>query len=91
MRPWLESRGFIDRYLKGQQVHRRVVVELPGLMIVPIIVSNTDLVITLPWRGITSIFDMENLMVFAPPFPTPQYILKAYYSPTPVTHQGIYG
>ncbi|EKK3318348.1 LysR family transcriptional regulator [Salmonella enterica] len=81
VRPWLESRGVIDRYLERQQVRRRVVVELPSLMIAPIIVSNTDLVITLPRRGISSVFDMKNLMVFAPPFPTPHYILKAYYSP----------
>lgn len=81
VRPWLESRGVIDRYLESQQVRRRIVVELPSLMIAPIIVSNTDLVITLPRRGISSIFDMKNLVVFAPPFPTPQYILKAYYSP----------
>lgn len=81
VRPWLESRGAIDRYLESQQVRRRVVVELPSLMIAPIIVSNTDLVITLPKRGISSVFDMKNLVVFAPPFPTPQYILKAYYSP----------
>ncbi|MDK6932419.1 LysR family transcriptional regulator [Klebsiella aerogenes] len=81
VRPWLESRGVIDRYLESQQVRRRVVVELPSLMIAPFIVSNTDLVITLPKRGISSVFDMQNLVVFTPPFPTPQYILKAYYSP----------
>ena len=50
VRPWLERRG-IDRYLESQQVRRQVVVELPSLMIAPIIVSNTDLVITLPKRG----------------------------------------
>lgn len=81
VRPWLESRGVIDRYLESQQVRRRIVVELPSLMIAPIIVSNTDLIITLPRRGISSVFDMKNLVVFAPPFPTPQYILKVYYSP----------
>ncbi|EPB2247657.1 MULTISPECIES: LysR family transcriptional regulator [Citrobacter] len=81
VRPWLESRGAIDRYLESQQVRRRIVVELPSLMIAPLIVSNTDLVITLPKRGISSVFDMKNLVVFTPPFPTPQYILKAYYSP----------
>ncbi|HBM3260525.1 TPA: hypothetical protein OMD55_003249 [Klebsiella michiganensis] len=81
MRPWLESRGVIDRYLESQQVRRRIVVELPSLMIAPIIVSNTDLVIMLPRRGISSVFDMKNLEVFAPPFPTPQYILNTYYSP----------
>ncbi|MDM3282401.1 LysR family transcriptional regulator [Citrobacter sp. Ce104] len=81
VRPWLESRGAIDRYLESQRVRRRIVVELPSLMIAPLIVSNTDLIITLPKRGISSVFDMKNLVVFTPPFPTPQYILKAYYSP----------
>lgn len=82
VRPWMESRGVIDRYLEGQQVRRRILVELPSLMIAPLIVSQTDLVITLPKRGIESVFDMKNLTVFSPPFPTPQYILKAYYSST---------
>ncbi|MBS9436591.1 LysR family transcriptional regulator [Photorhabdus noenieputensis] len=81
VRPWLESRGVIDCYLESQQVRRRIMVELPSLMIAPFIVSHTDLVITLPRRGISSVFDMKDLIVFAPPFPTPQYILKAYYSP----------
>lgn len=80
VRPWAESRSVIDRYLENQQIRRRVMVELPSLMIAPLIVSQTDLVITLPKRGISSVFDMKNLTVFAPPFPTPQYILKAYYS-----------
>ncbi|MFK3713126.1 LysR family transcriptional regulator [Leclercia adecarboxylata] len=82
VRPWLETRGVIDRYLESQQVRRRIVVELPSLMIAPLIVSRSDLVITLPKRGIASVFDMKDLVVFAPPFPTPQYTLKAYYSPT---------
>ncbi|EFN4566357.1 LysR family transcriptional regulator [Escherichia coli O11:H6] len=80
VRPWQESRGGIDRYLESQNVRRRIMVELPSLMIAPFIVSNTDLVITLPKQGISSVFDMKNLVVFAPPFPTPQYTLKAYYS-----------
>lgn len=81
VRPWMETRGMIDRYLESQQVRRRIVVELPSLMIAPLIVSRSDLVITLPKRGIASVFDMKDLVVFAPPFPTPQYTLKAYYSP----------
>jgi len=82
VRPWPGARGVIDRYLESQRLRRRIVVELPNLMIAPIIVSRTDLVITLPQRGISSVFDMKNLVVFAPPFPTPQYTLKAYCSPT---------
>jgi DNA-binding transcriptional LysR family regulator len=81
VRPWLESRGAIDRYLESQQIRRRIVVELPSLMIAPLIVSRSDLVITLPKRGISSVFDMKDLVVFPPPFPTPQYILKVYYTP----------
>lgn len=79
VRPWPESRGVIDRYLESQHVRRKIVVELPSLMIAPLIVSQTDLAITLPKRGICSIFDMKDLVVFAPPFPTPQYVLKVYY------------
>ncbi|MCU6677327.1 LysR substrate-binding domain-containing protein [Leclercia tamurae] len=70
VRPWMETRGMIDRYLESQQVRRRIVVELPSLMIAPLIVSRSDLV------------------VFAPPFPTPQYTLKAYYSPAPGNSPG---
>jgi len=81
VRPWAESRGEIDRYLENQRVRRRIVAELPSLMIAPLIVSSTDLVITLPRRGLSSVFDMKNLVVFAPPFPTPQYILKTYFCP----------
>lgn len=81
VRPWQETSGAIDHYLERQQVRRRIVVELPSLMIAPIIVSKTDLIITLPRRGILSVFNMKDLVVFSPPFPTPQYALKAYYSP----------
>lgn len=82
VRPWMESWGGVDRYLENQHVRRRVQVELPSLMIAPLIVSQTDLMITLPKRGIISVFDMKNLKVFTPPFPAPQYVLKAYYSST---------
>lgn len=78
--PWMESRGAIDRYLESQQVRRRIVVELPSLMIAPLIVSQSDLLITLPKRGVDSLFTMKNLQVFTPPFPTPQYELKVYAS-----------
>lgn len=88
VRPWLESRCVIDRYLESQHARRKIVVELPSLMIAPLIVSQTDLVITLPRRGISSVFDMKDLVVFAPPFPTPQYELKVYYRAAPGNSPG---
>ncbi|MTH48787.1 LysR family transcriptional regulator [Intestinirhabdus alba] len=81
VRPWRETRGAIDRYLESQRVRRQIVVELPSLMIAPTIVSRTDLAITLPRRGIASLFNMQDLRVFPPPFPTPRYTLKIYASP----------
>ena len=81
VRPWQEHFGGIDRYLETQQLSRRIVVELPSLMSAPLIVSRTDLLITLPRRGILSLFNMHNLDVFSPPVPTPGYTIKAYYNP----------
>lgn len=81
VRPWQGARGAIDQYLDRQQLRRNIVAELPSLMIAPLIVSRTDLLITLPRRGIASLFAMKDLSVFPPPFPAPQYQLKVYYSP----------
>lgn len=81
VRPWADSQGAIDTYLEKQQLKRRIMVELPSLMTAPLIVSQTDLIITLPEKGITSLFNMQDLVVFPVPFPAPQYILRAYYNP----------
>ncbi|WP_205246828.1 LysR family transcriptional regulator [Enterobacter sp. Cy-643] len=81
VRPWPGQRGAIDRYLESQGLRRHIAVELPSLMIAPPIVSQTDLAITLPQRGISTLFDMQNLAVFTPPFPMPSYTLKVYFGP----------
>lgn len=56
-------------------------VELPSLIAAPLIVSQTELIITLPEKGITSLFNMQDLVVFPVSFPAPQYILRDYYNP----------
>lgn len=82
VRPWHGLRGAIDSWLESQQLQRHIVVELPSLMIAPFIVSSTDLIMTLPKKGINSLFTMQDLKVFATPFPSPQYTLKAWFNPT---------
>lgn len=81
VKPWMGEQGGIDAYLANQQVRRRIVVELPSLMIAPMIVAGSDLLITLPKRGIATVFNMQALAVFPTPFPTPRYTLKVYHCP----------
>ncbi|MBC8945698.1 MULTISPECIES: LysR family transcriptional regulator [Xenorhabdus] len=80
--PWNEPHGTIDRLLKGLNVKRKIVVELPSLMPAPLIVANTDLAITMPKRAITTLFTATDLAVFPTPFTIPPYRLKVYFNPS---------
>lgn len=79
VRSWSEPQRAIDNYLLQEGVSQKIAIELPGVIAAPLIISSTDLAITLPQRGIEQLFDIKKLKVFQLPFTIPDYILKLYF------------
>lgn len=88
VKPWNEDKGFIDKVLERENIKRKIAVELPSLLSAPIIVSKTNLAITLPLKGFREIFNTEDLVIFKPPLPLPGYTLKVYYNQTLTNTKG---
>lgn len=87
----VESRSHIqeqfERFLKSKGIERRVTIRIPHAMSIPTIVSNTDLIATLPIGqpspssiGLASaIHNAGNLSIVPIGFPTPTFGLKMYW------------
>lgn len=77
--PWNEARGAIDLELEKLNIRRRTIVELPSLLSAPAIVTNSELITTLPARAIATLFSSEALTCFTVPFSVSPYTLNVYF------------
>ena len=69
----------LDGTLKLLGVERRVLLELPGFLGLPAIVSNTDLIATLPRHIGETLAQAAGLRVLACPLPIPPFTVKQYW------------
>jgi len=65
--------------LKRHEVERKVVLDLPGFLGLPRIVSTTDLIATLPRQMGETLAKSAGLIVFPCPVPTPSFIVKQHW------------
>lgn len=62
-----DGRGYVDRVLAQQGVKRRIRLKLPHFLAAPLIVAQTELVLTLPRRLATLFASFADLQVLEPP------------------------
>jgi DNA-binding transcriptional LysR family regulator len=69
----------LDATLKAQHIERRVLLELPGFLGLPAIVSTTDLVATLPRQIGEALARIGGLNVFSCPVPIATFTVKQHW------------
>jgi len=69
-----------ERYLRAKKLHRRVVLETPHFMSIPPIISQSDLVVTVPHAvGVFVRNAHLNIRLADPPMQTPKIDLKIHW------------
>jgi DNA-binding transcriptional LysR family regulator len=69
-----------ERFLKAKRIHRRVVLETPHFMSIPFIISQSDLIVTVPHAiGIFVRSVHMNIRIAQPPMRTPRIDLKMHW------------
>ncbi len=69
-----------ERFLRAKKIHRRVVLETPHFMSIPFIISQSDLVVTVPHAvGIFGKSVHMNIRIAQPPMRTPKIDLKLHW------------
>ena len=69
----------LEAALLRQQIERRVLLELPGFLGLPAIVSTTDLIATLPRQIGEALAQVGGLAVHACPCPVPGFTVKQHW------------
>ncbi len=69
-----------ERYLRSKKIHRRVAVETPHFMSIPFVISQSDLVVTVPHAVGMFVKNVHmNIRVAQPPIRTPRIDLKLHW------------
>ena len=69
-----------ERYLKSKKIHRRIVLETPHFMSIPSIISQSDLIVTVPHAvGVFVRSVHMNIRIAQPPMRTPRIDLKIHW------------
>lgn len=79
VRPWQKGIGVIDAALNKEGLERDVAVEIPSVMVAPFIIARSDLLITLPRRVAQALAECAQVVLHAPPFPTPAFRPTVYF------------
>ncbi|MFT5116533.1 MAG: DNA-binding transcriptional LysR family regulator [Kiritimatiellia bacterium] len=75
------KRGWVDDALTALNCERKIRVFTRHYQIVPLLVSDTDLIVTLPTRAAHSYGSYKNLIVLDPPFEIKPIEIKMVWSP----------
>jgi DNA-binding transcriptional LysR family regulator len=74
------SYEIFERFLKAKKIHRRVVLQTPHFMSIPSIISQTDLIVTVPHAvGVFVRNAHMNIRIVQPPMRTPKIDLKLHW------------
>ena len=69
-----------ERYLRAKKIHRRVALQTPHFMSIPFVISQSDLIVTVPHA--VGIFVKQvhmNIRIAQPPMRTPRIDLKLHW------------
>lgn len=73
-------KSHVDQILEQLGVERRVILKLPHFLSAPIIISQTDFILTLPRRIALLFADTANITVFDPPINLGEYYYMQVWS-----------
>ncbi|HSV80548.1 MAG TPA: LysR family transcriptional regulator [Ramlibacter sp.] len=73
------SQEVFERFLKKQGIQRRVVLNTPHFMSLPAIISQSDLVATVPLAVGVWFSSTARIRIARPPFPVPTFDLKQHW------------
>jgi DNA-binding transcriptional LysR family regulator len=69
-----------ERFLKSKKIHRRVVLRTPHFMSIPFVISQSDLIVTVPHAvGVFVRSVHMNIRIAQPPVRTPRIDLKIHW------------
>lgn len=77
--PWTDAGSVIDTALARQGLTRQVAVQVPSLVVAPLLLDRSELLLTLPRRVAAQLFHGSRFVVHETPFSSPQYTLKALF------------
>jgi DNA-binding transcriptional LysR family regulator len=74
------SYEIFERFLKAKKIHRRVVLQTPHFMSIPPVISQSDLIVTVPHAvGVFVESAHMNIRIVQPPMRTPKIDLKQHW------------
>jgi DNA-binding transcriptional LysR family regulator len=74
------SSEIFERFLKSKKIHRRIALQTPHFMSIPSIISQSDLIVTVPHAvGMFVRSAHMNIRIVQPPMRTPKIDLKEYW------------
>jgi DNA-binding transcriptional LysR family regulator len=74
------TQEMFERYLRSKKLHRRVVLETPHFMSIPFVISESDLIVTVPHAvGLFAKGVHMNMRIAQPPMRTPRIDLKIHW------------
>jgi DNA-binding transcriptional LysR family regulator len=73
------SQEVFERFLQKQRIRRRVVLNTPHFMSIPLIIAKSDLVATVPLAVGTSFAQASQIRLVKPPFAIPSFDLRQHW------------
>jgi DNA-binding transcriptional LysR family regulator len=73
------SQELFEDALAKRGLERRCVLRIPHFMSVPLVVANTNLIVTVPWQLAMLFSGLFNLRMYDPPIDAPEFAVKQYW------------
>ena len=73
------SEEVFEEYLRAHGIERRVVLNVPHFMSIPLVIAKSDLIVTVPLAVGTSFAKLTPLKLVSPPFQLPRFDLKQHW------------
>jgi DNA-binding transcriptional LysR family regulator len=73
------SQEVFEQYLRKQGIERRVVLNVPHFMSIPLVIAKSDLIVTVPLAVGASFAKFTGLKLLRPPFNLPRFDLKQHW------------
>ena len=73
--------GIVDQWLNQHNLSRKIVLIVPHFLSAPLIIAQTDMVLTLPYRVAEKFVQMAPLKLLHPPIELPRYQLSMIWHP----------
>lgn len=73
------STALLNKYLQQKGIHRRICLQTPHHLVLPVVVANSDLIATVP-RAVAELFaTREDIQVLKLPFTPPTFLVQQHW------------